>query len=128
MSGNFALANPINFTNSVVTLGGTNRIFFAGPITVTGNNQFNFSTATFFSGAVSGPTGSVNVISGTLVMQNPNNTYGGGTNLGGGNLQVTASDTGTARGSDQGTTRHRTRQPLRAVSSRTQIPVSQITW
>ena len=36
----FALANPINFNNSVVTFSNsTNRFFFTGPISLTGNNQ-----------------------------------------------------------------------------------------
>src|SRR5439155_1551881 len=95
--GFFALANPINFTNSVVTFANsTNRFFFVGPITLTGNNQItadaNAFGATAFSGVVGG-TGSLNLIGGALVMQNPNNTYSGGTNLGTGNLVVTASDT-----------------------------------
>ena len=102
----FALANPVNFTNSVVTFSNAtaasnsvaNRIFFVGPITLTGNNQITATAtnpafeATVFSGVVSG-TGSLNLIGGALVMQNPNNTYSGGTNLGSGNLIVTASDT-----------------------------------
>ena len=95
-SANFAIANPINFNNSVVTLSTTNRIFFTGPISVTGNNQFQVTLPTFFSGVVSG-SGSVNVFAGAgvLVMQNANNTYSGGTNLGGGALQVNSSDNGT---------------------------------
>ena len=96
--GFFALANPINFNNSVVTFNNnaTNRIFLTGPITLTGNNQItadaNGFGATGFSGVVTG-SGSLSLLGGALVMQNPNNTYSGGTNLGSGNLIVTASDT-----------------------------------
>ncbi len=95
--GYFALANPFNFNNSVVTFqSSVNRIFLTGPITLTGNNQItadaNAFGATGFSGVVSG-TGSLNLLGGAIVMQNPNNTYSGGTNLGSGNLIVTASDT-----------------------------------
>ena len=94
VGANFALANPFNFNNSVVTLGVTNRIFLAGPITLTGNNQITVTNPTFFSGVVSGP-GSLNDIGGNaLVMQNPNSTYSGGTNVGGtANLQFNSSDT-----------------------------------
>ena len=93
----FALANPVNFNNSVFTFqNSTNRIFLTGPITLSGNNQItadaNAFGATVFSGVVSG-SGSLNLVGGALVMQNPNSTYSGGTNLGGGNLIVTASDT-----------------------------------
>ena len=93
----FALDNPINFNNSVVTFANsTNRFFFTGPITLTGNNQItadaNAFGATALSGVVSG-TGSLNLLGGAIVMQNPNSTYSGGTNVGGGNLIVTASDT-----------------------------------
>ncbi len=96
VGANFAVANPVNFTNSVVTLGVGNRTFFVGPIVLTGSNQILISTPTFFSGVVSG-TGSLNLVSGNaLVMQNPNNTYSGGTNVGtgasNGQLQVNSSD------------------------------------
>src|SRR5207237_2278107 len=38
--GFFALANPVTFSNSVVTFqNSTNRIFLTGPITLLGNNQ-----------------------------------------------------------------------------------------
>lgn len=97
VGANFALANPVNFNNSVVTLGGGNRILFVGPITVAGSNQFSVGNAAFLGGMIrDGATpGSINMLSGTaLVMLNPNNTYSGGTNLGGGNLQVNASSTG----------------------------------
>src|SRR5207302_673761 len=92
---NFALPNPINFNNSVVTFA-TNSFFFAGAITLTGANTFTSNTPVFFAGVVSG-TGSLNVIAGNaLVLLNPNNTYSGGTNVSGsgsnGQLQVTTSD------------------------------------
>ncbi len=100
VGANFALANPLNLTNSVATFANTvaNRTTFTGPITLTGNNQI-FGVAagstTLFAGVVSG-TGSLNLDSGELVLQNANNTYGSattGTNVGGGNLQVNSSDT-----------------------------------
>ena len=101
--GYFTLANPFNFTNSVVTFANSvNRIFLAGPIALTGNNQITANAngfgATGFSGVVSG-AGSLNLLGGAIVMQNPNSTYSGGTNLGSGNLIVTASDTVNAGGS-----------------------------
>src|SRR5262249_36327510 len=99
VGNNFALANPVNFTNSVVTLGGTNRTFLTGPITLTGNVQITVVVPTFFSGVVTdGATqGTLNLLAGNaLVMQNPNNTYSGGTNVGGqganAQLQVNSSD------------------------------------
>ena len=83
----------VTFLNSV------DRFFLAGPITLTGNNQItadsNAFGATAFSGVVTG-SGSLNLLGGALAMQDPNNTYSGGTNLGGGNLLVTSSDTGTS--------------------------------
>ena len=104
IGANFALANQIFFNNSVVNLGNAQRLFLTGPITLTGNNQIAVSQPTFFSGVVSG-AGSLNLLSGNaLVMQNPNNTYTGGTNVGGAasidgiaatvaELQVNSSDT-----------------------------------
>src|SRR5262249_19865748 len=94
--GHFALANPGIFNNRVITLSGANRTFSRGPIPLIGNNQFLLSNPTFCSGVVSGP-GSLNLVSGNaLVMQNPNNTYSGGTNVGtgaaNGQLQVNTSD------------------------------------
>ena len=93
-AANQPIANAFNLNNSVVTLGLTNRTFFTGPITLTGNNQLTLSNPTLFSGATSGgSTASLNLDGGILVMQNPNSTYSGGTNVGGGNLQVNSSDT-----------------------------------
>ena len=94
---NFALGNPVVFNNSVVTIGNTtNGLSLAGPIALTGSNQITISTSTtkpvYFSGAVSG-TGALSLNGGTLVLQNPNDIYSGGTNVGGGVLQVDSSDT-----------------------------------
>lgn len=94
-NANLALANAFTFANGVVTLSTTNRTMFAGPVTVTGNNQFTVTLLTFLAGVVGG-TGSINLLGGNaLVMLNPNNTYSGGTNVGGGNLQVVSSSTAT---------------------------------
>ena len=91
--GSLVLANAFKLNDSVAVVAASNRIFFTGPITVSGNNQIQVSTPAFFSGVVGG-TGSINMLSGSaLVMQNANNTYSGGTNIGGGNVQVNASDT-----------------------------------
>src|SRR5262249_6742201 len=78
--------------NTVATFA-TNSFFFTGPITLTGANSFTANTSVFLAGVVSG-TGSLNLLAGnSLVVQNPNNTYSGGTNVGGsGQLQVTTSD------------------------------------
>src|SRR5205814_5180915 len=41
VGNNFAVANPFNFNNSVVTLGGANRTTLVGPITLTNSNTFS---------------------------------------------------------------------------------------
>ena len=91
--GSTSVEVPIGQAANAVTLAGTNRTFFTGPISVTNNNQFiNGANLAMFAGVVSG-TGSINLVSGTLAMLNSSNTYSGGTNVGGGNLQVNSSDT-----------------------------------
>ena len=103
---NLAIGNPILFNNAVVSFGNSNSIVFTGPITLTGNNQIAVSSSNipiFFGGVVSG-TGSLSLpVGNSLVMENPNNTYSGGTNIGNinagyaafslsnGQLQVTSS-------------------------------------
>ena len=94
---NLAIPNAMVFNNSVAILSGSNRTSFTGPVTLVGNNQITAANPTFLAGVVSG-SGSLNLISGSLVMQNPNNTYTGGTNVGAANLQVNASDNWTSGG------------------------------
>ena len=92
---NFAIANPINLINSQIALGNTNRVTLVGPITLTGTN---FITGTpvaavlagVISDGASGP-GGLSVTGGDVIIPNSQNTYSGGTLIGGGTVQVTAS-------------------------------------
>ena len=76
-----------------MTLGGTNRTTLTGPITLSGTNTFSVSSTTYLGRRRQRHRLAEPDAGNALVLENPNNTYSGGTNLGStGQLQVNTSD------------------------------------
>ena len=108
------LHNAFNFINANTIIGAGNAgaggdINLAGPVTVTGNtNTISVSAFINFtlSGVVSGTGALTKINSGTMTLNNPNNTFSGGVTVSAGNLVMGGS---TAR---QHTTNTITSGPL----------------
>ena len=95
------VTNPVKFTSSEFSVGGSGELKFTGSVDVGSSSStitVNNSALTIFSGVLSGAGGIVKAGAGTLVLSGAN-TYSGGTTINAGALRVdNVSGSGTGSG------------------------------
>ena len=93
-SAGVLLTNPLTFNNSAVTLAGTNPLLFSGSAALNGTNNtltVTNTAPTNLNGVISGAGFLSKAGTGTLILSNNANTYGGLTFVNQGVLQVQGS-------------------------------------